>query len=120
MTQTSRSIIALFLLSSAMAGCASEQAVEANAEAVSAARGQALAQERCASCHAIGPEGLSPAPPAPVWREMAEANDLDQLGRRMSEGKLIHSSGTVSMPEFTFTPGEIGDLIAYMKTLRAG
>lgn len=120
MTHTSRSIIAIALLAGVLAGCASEQALEADAEAASAARGKALAEQRCATCHAIGPEGLSPAPPAPVWREMAEANDLDQLGRRMAEGKLIHSSGTVSMPEFTFTPSDIGDLIAYMKTLRAG
>ena len=115
-----RSLLAIACLSAALAGCASEQASEADAEAASAARGKALAQERCATCHAIGPEGLSPAPPAPVWREMAESNDLDQLGRRMAEGRLIHSSGTVSMPEFTFTPSDIGDLIAYMKTLRAG
>ena len=99
------------------AGCATKTAADPEADSV--ARGAAIAEARCAACHAVGLTGLSPAPPAPVLREMAEANDLDQLGRRMAEGKLIHRSGTVSMPEFTLTPDEIGSVIAYMKTLRA-
>lgn len=118
MSQAPTSMIAMLMLVGAAGGCAGSPATETgNADA---ARGAALAEERCAACHAVGTSGLSPAPPAPVWREMAETNDLDQLSRRMAEGQLIHRSGTVSMPEFTLTPDEIGSLIAYMKTLRAG
>jgi len=118
MTHASRHILALIVLAGSVSACAAKPAMEP--ESASAARGGVLAQERCAPCHAIGLEGLSPVPPAPVWRELAEANDLDQLGRRMAEGKLVHRSGTVSMPEFTLSPDEIGNLVAYMKTLRAG
>ena len=50
----------------------------------------------------------------------ATTNDLDDLATRFSEGRLIHRPGPVAMPEFTFTPQEIADLIAYMKSLREG
>ena len=83
------------------------------------ARGQALAESQCAQCHAIGPRGLSPYPAAPLWRELAETKDTDELAQMFGEGKLIHRDGTLSMPEYMLTPQQIGELVAYMKTLRA-
>ncbi len=83
------------------------------------ARGQALAESQCAQCHAIGPTGLSPYPAAPLWRELAETKDTDELAQMFGEGKLIHRDGTLSMPEYMLTPQQIGELVAYMKTLRA-
>lgn len=108
---------ALFLFAGA---CAAPPPDAAVAEQAAAARGKAIAEEQCAACHAIGKTGLSPYGPAPVWRELIAANDADDLAARFSEGKLIHRPGPVAMPEFTFTPEEISDLITYMKTLREG
>ncbi|MFO1236273.1 MAG: cytochrome c [Alphaproteobacteria bacterium] len=88
-------------------------------EAAAAARGKALAEAQCAQCHAIGPTGLSPYPAAPLWRELAETRDTDELAQLFGEGKLIHREGTLSMPEFMMTPQQIGELVAYMKTLRS-
>lgn len=114
----SQTIFAVALLLAAGA-CAAPPAEDV-ANASSAARGKAIAETQCAQCHAVGPTGLSPYAPAPVWREMAATNDMDDLAARFSEGKLIHRPGPVAMPEFTFTPQEIADLIAYMKSLREG
>jgi mono/diheme cytochrome c family protein len=114
-----RNAAASAALSFLAAACAAPPPAD-NGEAASAARGKAVAEAQCAQCHAIGTTGLSPYAPAPVWREMATTNDLDDLATRFSEGRLIHRPGPVAMPEFTFTPQEIADLIAYMKSLREG
>jgi mono/diheme cytochrome c family protein len=89
-------------------------------EAAAIGRGKALAEAQCAQCHAIGATGMSPYPAAPIWREMVQTKDTDELATLFGEGKLIHRDGIASMPEFTLTPQQIGELIAYMKTLRAG
>ena len=104
------------MLSIALSGCASRAD---RGEAEVAARGKALANAQCAQCHAIGPTGQSPYPSAPIWREWVANNDIDDLARRMADGRMLHPDGTQSMPEFTFSSDEIGSLLTYMKTLRA-
>lgn len=109
----------LMTLTSACASGGSERAELAALDA-SAARGKAIAEERCAACHAIGPSGMSDNPRAPLWREFVSVNDADALKLSFSEGRLIRHEGPDPMPEFTYQPGEIDDLVAYMKTLREG
>ena len=77
------------------AGCASGGSERAEVAALdaSAARGKAVAEERCAGCHAIGPSGMSDNPRAPLWRELVATNDADALKRSFSEGKLVRHEG---------------------------
>ncbi len=79
------------------------------------AQGQALAQENCARCHAIGPEGDSTLPIAPPFRTLSERYPIDDLEEALAEGIV---SGHPAMPEFVFEPDEIAALIAYMKSVQ--
>ncbi len=79
------------------------------------ARGLALVEENCARCHAIGESGESPFEPAPAFRTLHERYPLEDLEEALAEGIV---SGHPAMPEFTFDPDQIDDVIAYLKTLR--
>jgi mono/diheme cytochrome c family protein len=93
---------------------------EEAAAGAAAARGHAIAEQRCSQCHAIDRTGLSPVPSAPLWRDLVLVRDVDGLAESFAEGSFVHSNGPVQMPEFTLGPAEIDDLLAYMKSLRAG
>jgi mono/diheme cytochrome c family protein len=80
-------------------------------------RGQEIAQENCARCHAIGPEGDSPFEPAPPFREVVERWPPAYLAEALGEGIVV---GHPDMPEFTFSDAEIDDLITYLESLQAG
>jgi mono/diheme cytochrome c family protein len=77
--------------------------------------GQALAEEKCARCHAIGPEGDSQLPIAPPFRTLSERYPVDDLAEALAEGIV---SGHPAMPEFVFEPAEITALIAYLKSVQ--
>jgi mono/diheme cytochrome c family protein len=79
-----------------------------------AQRGRALLQDRCAQCHAIEPVGASPLPIAPPFRELHKRYPVEHLAEAFAEGIV---TGHPTMPEFTMDPGQIGDVIAYLKTL---
>ncbi|MCE9523015.1 MAG: cytochrome c, partial [Alphaproteobacteria bacterium] len=81
-------------------------------------RGRALVQARCSSCHAVGPMGDSPYPPAPPLRTLNDKYDVEGLAEAFAEGILVGHKGLRQMPEFVFPPEEIDDLIAYLKSLR--
>lgn len=81
-------------------------------------RGKALAEQYCARCHAIGMSDTSPYPPAPLWREVVQTRDIDAFALAFQEGRLVHHEGQQQMPDFVFSPEQIADLIAYIKTLR--
>jgi len=102
------------------AGCTAAGSMPDDAAALSASaeRGHAIAEQRCAQCHAIGKTGQSPVPAAPLWRELVMIRDVDGLAESFAEGSFVHSDGPVQMPEFTLAPAEIDDLLAYMKSLR--
>ena len=74
-------------------------------------RGETLAAAHCAACHAIGSEGDSPNPKAPAFRTLSSRYPLDNLQEALAEGG--HEGQ--EMPEFAFSPDDVGDLIAYMK-----
>ncbi|MGI9405951.1 MAG: c-type cytochrome [Hyphomicrobiaceae bacterium] len=74
-------------------------------------RGQALAEEKCARCHAIGPTGKSPFQDAPPFRNIAKRYPVEGLAEALAEGIFV---GHPAMPEFVFPPDEIGDLLTYM------
>ena len=77
-------------------------------------RGRAFAQANCARCHAIGPAGESPLPKAPPFRALHQRYPVENLVEALGEGiKTAHRA----MPEFQLDEHQIGDLIAYLKSL---
>lgn len=84
------------------------------AQGTRAERGHALARANCSRCHAIGMTGESRLPAAPPFRDLHRRYPVEQLAEAFAEGI---STGHATMPEFQFTPAQINDLIAYLKTL---
>jgi len=76
--------------------------------------GRQLAEERCARCHSIGEAGSSPLDEAPPFREVVTRYPVENLAEALAEGITV---GHDAMPEFVFSPEEIGDLLAYLETL---
>lgn len=83
----------------------------------SVARGQAIAQNMCASCHAIGREGASPRAEARPFRTITALYPIDALEEAFAEGITV---GHPEMPAFRFEPDEIQDLLAYLQSIQEG
>jgi cytochrome c len=81
------------------------------AESAAERRGLRFARVHCAACHAIERVGESPLPTAPPFRALRLKYPVADLQRPLAEG--IHPV----MPRFQLEPGQLGDLMAYLKTL---
>ena len=81
------------------------------------ARGAFLARENCSTCHAVGPVGVSPYPPAPPFRTLPKKYDVEGLAEALAEGIVVGNTGARQMPMFVLSVDEIDDLIAYLKSL---
>jgi cytochrome c len=79
-----------------------------------AQRGLVILRANCSRCHAIGKMGDSALPIAPPFRTLHERYPVDDLQEPLAEGIV---TGHPTMPEFRFDPGQVGDIIAYLKTL---
>ena len=90
----------------AVAALASEEATED--------AGKVIAEERCASCHAIGPSGESRIDTAPPFRDLHHRYPVEHLAEALAEGIEV---GHEAMPEIVLEPREIDALIAYLETL---
>jgi cytochrome c len=84
------------------------------AEGPQVERGRALAEANCARCHAIGGTGESPLAKAPPFRTLHRRYPVENLAEALAEGIRTAHPG---MPEFELQPGQINDLIAYLKSL---
>jgi len=80
----------------------------------SAPRGLAFARANCAACHAIDRSSESPLKAAPPFRTLHRRYPVEALAEALAEGI---STGHPTMPEFSLAPAQIGDLIAFLKTL---
>lgn len=76
--------------------------------------GKRLARLYCAKCHAIDRDSPSPLSAAPPFRTLHERYPIDSLEEALAEGIV---TGHPSMPEFQFEGDQIGDFLAYLKTL---
>lgn len=76
--------------------------------------GRALVEANCASCHAVGPAGLSPYPDAPPFRSLSARYPISFLAEALAEGI---STGHPDMPRFVATPGQIEAILAYLSSL---
>ena len=77
-------------------------------------RGKTFAINNCAKCHAIDKVSSSPLKIAPPFRTLHKRYPVETLAEALAEGI---QTGHPTMPEFQLDPGQIGDLLAYLKTL---
>ena len=89
-------------------------ALPALAQSPSEQRGLNFVRANCARCHAIDKIGESPLKIAPPFRTLHKRYPIETLVEALAEGI---STGHPTMPEFRLEPDQIGDLLAYLKTL---
>jgi cytochrome c len=67
-----------------------------------------------ARCHSIDKAGSSPVALAPPFRTLHLRYPVESLEESLAEGIV---TGHPAMPEFRLEPHEIGDFIAFLKSL---
>lgn len=77
-------------------------------------RGEALAQQHCARCHAIDDMSDSPMGLAPPFRDLSKRYPIEYLAEALAEGIV---TGHPAMPRFTFEPREIDALLTFIGSL---
>lgn len=77
-------------------------------------RGLLFATTNCARCHSIDKVTASPLKQAPPFRELHNRYPVESLEEALGEGIV---TGHQNMPEFRLDPGQVGDLISYLKWL---
>ena len=77
--------------------------------------GETLLTRDCAPCHAVGRSGDSPRKDAPAFRTLATRYPIESLEEALGEGIM---SGHPDMPEFKFDAGDVGAIIAYLKSIQ--
>jgi mono/diheme cytochrome c family protein len=77
-------------------------------------RGRTFVQTNCARCHSIDKVSNSPLKVAPPFRTLHLKYPVESLEEALGEGIV---TGHPSMPEFQLDPGQVGDVIAYLKSL---
>jgi mono/diheme cytochrome c family protein len=109
--------IGLAFIASAVAIILALAPLQAKGEEVlspAAQRGLVIVRTNCSRCHAVGKAGDSPLPIAPPFRTLHERYPVEDLQEPLAEGIV---TGHPTMPEFRFDPGQVGDIIAYLKSL---
>lgn len=77
-------------------------------------RGKIFALNNCARCHSIDKVTPSPLKIAPPFRTLHKRYPIETIGEALAEGIY---TGHPTMPAFQLEPDQIGDLLAYLKTL---
>jgi len=78
-------------------------------------RGEELLARNCGSCHAVRRTGESPSSLAPPFRTLGRRYPIESLEEALGEGIMI---GHPDMPEFKFDAGDVGAIIAYLKSIQ--
>ncbi len=112
-----RLVVGLAFIANAVAVIFALAPLQAKGEEVlspAAQRGLVIVRTNCSRCHAVGKVGDSPLPIAPPFRTLHERYPVEDLQEPLAEGIV---TGHPTMPEFRFDPGQVGDIIAYLKSL---
>ncbi len=86
----------------------------AEAQSPAEQRGLSFVRTNCAGCHSIDKVSASPLVLAPPFRTLHLKYPVDSLEEALAEGIV---TGHPTMPEFRLDPGQVGDVIAYLKSL---
>ena len=86
----------------------------AGAQSPAEQRGLTFVHTNCARCHSIDKIGPSPLQAAPPFRDLHLRYPVESLAEAFAEGIR---TGHPSMPEFRLDPGQIRDVMAYLKSL---
>lgn len=89
-------------------------ALPAQAEDALVAHGKALAQENCATCHAIGVSGSSPLRDAPPFRDLSANYQQDELEDAFNDGVVTEHP---AMPDWQMTPEQAAAISRYIMSL---
>ena len=100
-------LVAISALLPPMAGA--EEALSPPAQ-----RGLVFVRTHCAKCHAIDRISSSPLAAAPPFRKLHERYPVETLQESLAEGIV---TGHPAMPEFQLDPGQVNDVITYVKSL---
>ena len=77
-------------------------------------RGLTFVLANCGQCHSVDKATESPLKAAPPFRTLHLRYPVEDLAESLGEGIR---TGHPTMPEFRLDPGQVGDVIAYLKTL---
>lgn len=77
-------------------------------------RGLVFVRANCSRCHSVDKVSKSPLPMAPPFRTLHERYPVENLQEPLAEGII---TGHPTMPEFRLDPGQVADVIAYLKSL---
>jgi len=102
-------VIVFAILALPLRAARSEQALSPAAQ-----RGLVFVRTNCSRCHSIDKVSPSPLSVAPPFRTLHERYPVESLQESLGEGIV---TGHPSMPEFQLDPGQIADVIAYLKSL---
>jgi cytochrome c len=96
-------------------GCAAALNEIAGEDVGAITRGRHLAEQRCAICHAITAEGVSPRSEALTFGEIKQGYMPSGLGWELEASSEV---GHYDMPPPPTTASERRDLVAYVESLR--
>jgi cytochrome c len=86
----------------------------AEPQSPAAQRGQTFLRVNCVQCHAIDKISESPLKIAPPFRTLHLKYPVETLRNPLMEGVITNHP---TMPAFRLDPGQVTDVIAYLKTL---
>ena len=79
-------------------------------------QGEAMVENLCANCHAIGENDESMHPDAPALRDLSKRVTLEDLRVPLMEGILVAHP---DMPEWAFEPHHVDALLHYLESLQS-
>jgi cytochrome c len=78
-------------------------------------RGESLLSKNCAMCHSVGRAGRSPHREAPPFRTLSQRYPIESLSEALGEGLF---TGHPDMPEFVFSPRDVGSILMYLQSIQ--
>jgi mono/diheme cytochrome c family protein len=77
--------------------------------------GKSLAEKWCAECHGVSGGRLGPNRTAPTFQELAAEPSITEYSLR-----ALLRSPHETMPQITFTPDQLDDIVGYILSLKPG